>query len=157
MDNCMIRPAVMKDYEAVELIMKQVHAMHVAWRPDVYCMPDTVLPPGMFDQAVIEERLLVAEHGGQVIGLLLFFARHMEGNGKTPHDMLWADAIGVAEGFRGQGVGHMLLDRLQEIATERGVESIGLGVNACNERARRMYEAYGFAERTVNMEMRIQQ
>ena len=157
MDNCMIRPAAMKDYETVEAIMKQVHAMHVSWRPDVYCMPKTVLPAAMFEQAVSEERLLVAEVGGQVIGLLLFFVRHVEGNGKTTHDMLWADAIGVAEGFRGCGVGHMLLDRLQEIAVERGVGSIGLGVSASNERARRMYEAYGFAERTINMEMKIQQ
>ena len=39
-----IRPAAEGDYDAVERIMKQVHRMHVDWRPDIYIDTDPVLP-----------------------------------------------------------------------------------------------------------------
>ena len=35
-----IRPAAEGDYDAVERIMKQVHRMHVDWRPDIYIDTD---------------------------------------------------------------------------------------------------------------------
>ena len=84
MENCIVRFVKEIDYTAVEDIMKQVHAMHVAWRPDLYTMPHTVLPQAMFEEALSEKRLLVAEKDGAVIGLLLFFEKVYEGNGKVP-------------------------------------------------------------------------
>lgn len=155
MENCIVRFVKEIDYTAVEDIMKQVHAMHVAWRPDLYTMPHTVLPQAMFEEALSEKRLLVAEKDGAVIGLLLFFEKVYEGNGKVPGKMLWIDAIAVEEKYRSQGVGRKLLDALRKIARERGIERIGLSVTAQNGHARKVYEEFGFTERTVSMELMV--
>ena len=39
-----IRLATEQDYGAVERIMKQVHRMHVGWRPDIYIDTAPILP-----------------------------------------------------------------------------------------------------------------
>ena len=46
-----IRTAKQEDYEAAEAIMKQVHKLHVGWRPDVYKQQETILPLDEFKQA----------------------------------------------------------------------------------------------------------
>ena len=49
-----IRTAKVEDYNAVEAIMKQVHKLHVGWRPDVYKQQETILPLDEFKQAIQE-------------------------------------------------------------------------------------------------------
>ena len=50
-----IRTAKQEDYEAAEAIMKQVHKLHVGWRPDVYKQQETILPLDEFKQAIKEQ------------------------------------------------------------------------------------------------------
>ena len=50
-----IRTAKLEDYNAVETIMKQVHQLHVHWRPDVYRQQETILPLEEFEQAIKEQ------------------------------------------------------------------------------------------------------
>ena len=41
-DMVTIRLAAEQDYDAVERIMRQVHNMHVDWRPDIYIDTDPI-------------------------------------------------------------------------------------------------------------------
>ncbi len=60
-NDILIRNAKSDDYERVEAIMKQVQRLHVDWRPDIYKQGGTVLPPGVFEEAVGEQTFFVAE------------------------------------------------------------------------------------------------
>lgn len=66
--NIKIRHANIDDYQAVEVIMRQVQQMHIDWRPDIYRHSDAVLPTEVYEQAVHNETAYVAVCEGQVTG-----------------------------------------------------------------------------------------
>jgi ribosomal protein S18 acetylase RimI-like enzyme len=67
----------------------------------------------------------------------------------------WIYDIAIDEEQRGKGYGRALLTGLEQVARERGVESIGLNVFAGNEYARRLYERAGFAPTSIHMSKRL--
>jgi len=151
-----IRPAVQADYGAAERMMEQVHAMHVQWRPDVYCPVSPVLSPEQFEEDVRLGRTVIAELDGAAAGLMSFFERHIAGGpGRTSYDVLFVDTTVVDERFRGRGVGRALLEYAAALAKARGLRSVELQVNARNDGAREMYERCGFREKSVNMELAL--
>ena len=130
-----IRLATEQDYDAVERIMKQVHRMHVCWRPDIYVDMDPILPCDRYLAHLAEEQVLVADLEGEVVGLLIYLVRHISGGPVKERDVLFVDSMAV-----------------EELCRERGYDGLELQVNARNAGARAMYEKYGFTEKSVNME-----
>ena len=63
------------DRPAVNAMARQVHAMHVAWRPDIYEMVEELYPEERFRQAVEEKQLYVARLSGTVVGYVLLKIR----------------------------------------------------------------------------------
>ena len=51
----MLELACPNDRPAVNAMAKQVHTMHVAWRPDLYEMIPELYPQERFQQAVAEK------------------------------------------------------------------------------------------------------
>ncbi len=149
-----IRLAEEADYESVENIMKQVHKLHVDWRPDVYKTCETVLPFEVFQNAVCEKKFLVAVADNKVVGLLFYIIRHIEASNQVTGDVLFIDSMAVEETYRGQGIGHKLFDFVKNIVKEKKYDGLELQVNAKNIRAKQMYEKYGFLEKSINMELR---
>lgn len=147
-----IRLAVEQDYNAVERIMKQVHGMHVAWRPDIYKDMDPILPYDMYLEHLAEQQVLVADVAGQVVGLVIYLTRNIFGGPMRERKVLFVDSMAVEEQYRGQGIGHMLFDYVLQICQEQQYDSLELQVNAKNAAARAMYEKYGFTEKSINME-----
>lgn len=147
-----IRLASQRDYDAVERIMKQVHEMHVDWRPDIYISMDPILPYDRYLAHVEEQQIFVAELAGEVVGLLIYLVRHISGGPVKERDVLFVDSMAVEERYRGQGIGHELFGALLQLCRERGYDGLELQVNARNQAARAMYEKYGFTEKSVYME-----
>jgi ribosomal-protein-alanine N-acetyltransferase len=54
--------------------------------------------------------------------------------------------IALREEWRGRGLGAFLLDRVLEVARERGVRTLFLEVRDSNTAARALYESRGFVE-----------
>ncbi len=148
-----IRFAESKDYEQVNAIMNQVQELHVMWRPDIYRACDTVLPQEMFEGMVSAQTMLVAEEGGNILGLLAFTHRHIETPAHVTRDVLFIDSMAVDEVHRGQGIGHQLFAKIKEIAEAKGFDGVELQVNARNHAAYEMYKKYGFTEKSINMEL----
>lgn len=147
-----IRLASQRDYDAVERIMKQVHEMHVDWRPDIYISMDPILPYDRYLAHVEEQQIFVAELAGEVVGLLIYLVRHISGGPVKERDVLFVDSMAVEERYRGQGIGYELFGALLQLCRERGYDGLELQVNARNQAARAMYEKYGFTEKSVYME-----
>lgn len=153
MESCVIRVAVLEDYEAIEGLMKQVQDLHVEWRPDIYKPCKMVLSKEEFFALVEEKTLLVAEYKGDVIGLLAFVYRRVGSEKQVERKVLFIDAMAVDESYRGRGIGHQLFDIVKVIAKEQNCDGIELQVNARNVWAKAMYESYGFTEKSINMEL----
>lgn len=150
----MIRYAEEKDYEEVEALMQQLQRLHIEWRPDIYKEAAKVLAEEDFKELVAERQILIAEKDGATAGFLSFAPKYIQGEKLVSRKVLFVDAIAVDEKYRGQGIGHELFAYLKILVKEQGFDGMELQVNARNEAARRMYEEYGFVEKSINMELK---
>ena len=98
--NIHIRNASIHDYHAVEAIMRQVQQMHIDWRPDIYKHSEAVLPATMFEQAVRDQTLFVADCEGRVAGVLMIQYRHIESTNQVTRDVLFIDTMAVDEHYQ---------------------------------------------------------
>ena len=153
MGLCLIRCAAAADYTCVEAIMKEVQKLHVTWRPDIYKAADTVLPEEIFCRMVEAGTLLVAERDKNVVGLLSYVYRHVQSDKQVTRNILFVDDLAVKEEYRGMGIGRALLDFVKDKVCKEHLDGLELQVNARNVNARRMYEAYGFTEKSINLEL----
>lgn len=153
MEKIVIRKANVEDYDAVELIMKQVQELHVGWRPDTYKPVDTVLEQEEFVQGIEDERFFVATIEEKVVGILEIVFRHVDFPHQVTRDFIYIDTMAVDEKYRGMGIGHSFFEFLKILKEEKGMQSIELQVNARNEAARKMYEKCGFTPKSINMEL----
>lgn len=86
-------------------------------------------------------RVLVAEQGGRVAGLLHVFARPaLE---KPPEAVVQALVVDAAA--RGTGLGRLLMEAAERWAAEQGFASVVLGTNVEREDARAFYARLGYA------------
>jgi ribosomal protein S18 acetylase RimI-like enzyme len=61
------------------------------------------------------------------------------------------DSLFVTESHRRRGIGEALMSRAMEWLAGRATTSLAVEVMACNADALRLYERYGFRQRTVRM------
>jgi GNAT superfamily N-acetyltransferase len=94
----------------------------------------------------LEERVLVAESGGRLMGLLTL-TRHRFLSEAEP--VARVTALVVRDSARGRGVGRLLMARAADIAATWGCDSVELtsGIRPERADAHRFYESLGF-ERT---------
>lgn len=64
---------------------------------------------------------------------------------------LWINTMSIAAPYRSRGWARLLMERAEQEAAERGLDGIGLAVDADNVVARKLYEELGFE--TVRLRM----
>jgi GNAT superfamily N-acetyltransferase len=91
----------------------------------------------------LEERALVVEAGGRLVGLITVARLRFLGE-ELP--VARVTALVVRDSARGTGVGRALMARAAEIAAEWGCGSVELtsGIRAEREAAHRFYESIGY-------------
>jgi RimJ/RimL family protein N-acetyltransferase len=140
-----VRTAVDDDAPALAALGKQVAAES----------PFAVTEPDEIDPSEAKRREMIADHRRQASKLMLVceaegvavggisFAAHTKR--RIAH--VGNFGIAVTEGWRGRGVGRVLIQTLLEWAAEHPViEKVGLGVVASNEGAIALYRSLGFVE-----------
>lgn len=70
---------------------------------------------------------------------------------RTGIPRLWVTTMAVVQKHRSRGWGRLLVEKAEEEARARGLRGIGLGVDADNVVARKLYEEMGFE--TVRLRM----
>ena len=147
----MIQLATKADRTAVNEIARQVHALHVEWRPDIYCMADELYPQERFDEAVANRQLYVAKIEGNVVGYALLRTRDVNVNGLKPCRIMLIDEFGVHEAARGHGIGTEMMADIRALAKAFRCNNLKLGVYPQNDGAIRFYERNGFMIRSIDM------
>ena len=67
----MLELATLKNRDDVNRLARQVHEMHVQWRPDLYTMPEELFPEELYAELLKNRELYVAKLDGAVIGFAL--------------------------------------------------------------------------------------
>lgn len=151
----MLELAVEADREAVNDLARQVHAMHVAWRPDIYEMPEALYPEERFREAVRERSLYVARLGGGIVGYVSVKTRSCDWPGMVKRKVMCIDEIAVEESLRNQGIGTEMMADIHALARAFGCTDLQLGVYPQNDAAVAFYEKCGFTIRSIEMQKKV--
>lgn len=138
-----VRPATAADGDAMLSLMPRLAAFDVPegrdprhlWESDAALLRDWL--SGRANGC----RVQVASDGERIVGLAMVSLRP-ELLSKAPSAHL--EAIAVAPGCEGQGLGRRLLQAAEDDARAQGARSMSLHVFAVNTRARRLYERAGY-------------
>ena len=151
----MIELARPGDRAAVSRLARQIHAMHVAWRPDVYEMVEELYPQERFDAAVKTRELYVAVLDGQVVGYALVKVRSVDWNGVVPRKIMLIDELCVEESLRRHGIGKQMLTEIKILAKAFGCTDLQLSVYPQNDDAVGFYQKNGLMIQDIKMQMKL--
>ncbi len=143
------------DREAVNRINQQVHAIHVAWRPDIYEMADDLYPEPFFLEDIQERRIYVAKISGVVVGYVTVQLRDFKGPGIVSRKVLMLEEFAVEETCRNQGIDSEMMRDVEALARAFGCTDIQLSVQPQNDAAIALYRRFGFTIRNINMQRKI--
>ena len=143
------------DREKVNELARQVHAMHVAWRPDIYEMVEEMYPQDRFGEEVARRQLYVAKIGGQVTGYVLLKIREYNWPGVVKRKVMLVDEIAVDDRCRNQGIGTAMMEEVRVLARAFGCTDLQLGVYPQNDAAVAFYQKCGFTIRSIDMQRKV--
>lgn len=143
------------DREKVNELARQVHAMHVAWRPDIYEMVEEMYPQDRFSEEVARRQLYVAKIGGQVTGYVLLKIREYNWPGVVKRKVMVVDEIAVDDRCRNQGIGTAMMEEVRVLARAFGCTDLQLGVYPQNDAAVAFYQKCGFTIRSIDMQRKV--
>ena len=143
------------DREKVNELAQQVHAMHVAWRPDIYEMVEEIYPQDRFSEEVARRQLYVAKIGGQVTGYVLLKIREYNWPGVVKRKVMLVDEIAVDDRCRNQGIGTAMMEEVRVLARAFGCTDLQLGVYPQNDAAVAFYQKCGFTIRSIDMQRKV--
>lgn len=139
-----VRLADLDELWRITPMKEQIHALHVAGRPDLFAPFED---RSAFEAYVREDglRLFLAEREGEPRGYALTRVVDRAANPYMRRRLfLRVEEICVDERFRRQGVGRALIQAVREEAQALGCPRVVLDVWSFNEEAMRFYQSMGF-------------
>ncbi len=151
----MLELAALEDREAVNRLARQVHALHVAWRPDIYESADVLYPEDLFLQGIRNREIFVAKWKGCVLGYAKLKMCEYRLPGHAYRKVMLLDEICVEDSVRNQGIGTQMMKDIHALAAAFGCTDIQLGVYPQNDAAVTFYQKCGFTIRSIDMQKKV--
>ena len=151
----MLELATLSDRSAVNTLAKQVHQLHVAWRPDLYEMVEELYSEERFQEAVRLRLLYVAKLNGIAAGYVSLKIRDYDWPGVVRRKVMFLDEFAVEEAFRGHGIGTAMMEEVHALARAFGCTDLQLGVYPQNDDAVGFYQKCGFTIRSIDMQKKV--
>lgn len=151
----MLELATIKDRAEINRLARQVHALHVQWRPDLYTMPEELFPEELFSELVRNKELYAAKLDGTVAGFAWVRTRQSEGVGLVPRKVMLVNQICVDEALRNHGIGTRMMEEIRVLARAFGCSELLLSVYPQNDAAVSFYQKCGFLIQNIHMQRKI--
>ncbi len=141
--------------EKIKDLLNQALTVHHNGRPDLFkpnCRKytDRELEGIMADDS---RPIFVGEENGEVLGYAFCVIKERKNNNiLTDMKTLYIDDLCVDENIRGKHIGSGIYEYVKNYAKEIGCYNLTLNVWACNESARKFYDARGLKPQSVMME-----
>lgn len=143
------------DYAEINNLAKQVHKLHVNWRPDLYLGVHEVIKKEELEEKIQSKEILVAKIQNDMVGYLTFNIKEKNNPIMRYRKQLHIEAICVDENNRCKGIGTELLKYVKNIARENNCTDMYLTVNEENINAIKVYEKFGFKVKSIAYSMQI--
>lgn len=144
-----------KDFKKVNELAKQVHKLHVNWRPDLYLSVDKVISKEDFEKMIQAKEIFVAKIEDEIVGYITINIKEKNNSSMRHRKQLQIEAICVDEKNRGKGIGTELLKYVKKFGKENNCTDLYLTVNKENEKAIKVYEKFGFKVKNIAYSIEI--
>ena len=144
-----------EDFYGVNELAKQVHELHVNWRPDLFLSVDEVISRKNFEEKIKAKEIFVAKIQDDILGYITINITEKDNPSMRYRKQLQIEAICVDEKSRGKGIGTALLKFAKEFGKENNCTDLYLTVNKENENAIKIYEEFGFKVKSISYSMEI--
>lgn len=151
----MLELAAAADREAVNAIARQIHDMHVSWRPDIYEPLEEHYTQDRFDESVRNRQLYVAKLAGEVVGFAALNQCTYDWPGVVKRRVMIVDEFGVHEFCRGHGIGTAMMEDIHALAKAFGCTDLQLRVYPRNDEAIGFYQHCGFQIQNIGMQKKV--
>ena len=151
----MIEIPQVEDFKKVNELAKQVHELHVNWRPDLFLSVDEVISRKNFEEKIKAKEIFVAKIQDDILGYITINITEKDNPSMRYRKQLQIEAICVDEKSRGKGIGTALLKFAKEFGKENNCTDLYLTVNKENENAIKIYEEFGFKVKSIAYSMEI--
>lgn len=144
-----------EDWEAINVLSRQVLALHASWHPGAYEVVEQPYPMEYFLEDIQEKCLYAAWENDRIVGYVRFRLWETNGSGSVKRKMMQIEDLGVDEALRNQGLGKRIMSDIKKLALSRGCTDMNLYVDAHNENAFAYYQKCGFHVSNIGMQMKL--
>jgi ribosomal protein S18 acetylase RimI-like enzyme len=104
------------------------------------------------DEGFPSKALVARADDGSPAGFVLVAKTHNDATGQLEASLL---SQYVAEPYRGQGLGHRLMEAAEDWARQQGLPRISLSVGVANTLGQKLYESLGYQVETLRMSKKL--
>ena len=138
------------DFTRINELAKQVHDIHVNWRPDIFLSTNEVFSKIGFKNLIDSKEIFIAKKQDEILGYIIFKIKEVKNANMKYRKQLCIEAICVDEKNRDKGIGTLLLEFIENIAKENSCTDMYLTVNEENINAIKLYEKLGFNVKNIS-------
>ena len=151
----MIELASIKDRNEVNRLARQIHLLHMDWRPDIYRMPEELFPEERYAELTAKRELYVAKLGGNIVGYALTRIRVVDMPDHMARKVFLIEQFCVDEALRNHGIGTQMMEEIRILAKAFGCTDMQLNVYPQNDAAVSFYQKCGFMIQNINMQRKV--
>ena len=145
----------MEDLNSINIIARQVHEIHVNWRPDLFISVDEAINKDELEELINNEEIYVAKENNNIVGYIIIEIMEKNNRKMRYRKILEISNLGVEENYRNKGIGTELLNFIKNKALENNCTDLYLTVNEENKNAIKLYEKFGFKIKNIAYSMQI--
>lgn len=145
----------MEEQKIINELAKQVHKLHVKWRPDLFLDVEEVISNERLKGLLEGNNIYVAKIDKKIVGYIIIDIIEKKNSFMRYRKLLQVDTLCVDENYRGKGIGTKLLEFAKNLGKENNCTDIYLTVNEENENAIKVYENFGMKVKSISYMMEI--
>ena len=139
----------MEDLNSINIIARQVHEIHVNWRPDLFISVDEAINKDELEELINNGEIYVAKENNNIVGYIIIEIMEKNNRKMRYRKILEISNLGVEENYRNKGIGTELLNFIKNKALEDNCTDLYLTVNEENKNAIKLYEKFGFKIKNI--------
>lgn len=154
----LIRDFAFDDFESINILMNQVHELHLENRPDIYKKTDHPLGENDYKDIVQDKNsiAILAESNGEILGFCIVTIRQPSKNPVlVPRKIAYMEDLCIRQDRKKQGIGKQLYSEIINRIKNFDVDSLELMVWSFNEGAIEFYENMGMTPKNYIMEFKL--
>ena len=154
-----IREAKIEDIEQIVIILEQISKIHYEKRPDIFKKKSkNEIRKNTIEMLKDKKRKIIvaADDTLKIYGLIIYNIKEVKEHiNLRDFKVLWIEELGVDESYRKNGIGKMLMKKVEEDAKILDCKRIELNCWDFNDNAISFYERFGMRTQRRIMEKEI--